>query len=124
MITLKCYICMQKKADSEEHIIPNAIGGKLIKKILCKECNEKHGSLYDSALAQALLFFSSFINHSRRSPIPDLDCTILDNGKHIPAKRKALTGSLNGILRNYKKENNKVSILYRAIGDEAIKKNP
>lgn len=120
--TLKCYICMQKEADSEEHILPNAIGGKLTKKILCKECNEKYGSLYDSALARSLLFFSSFVKHPRRSSIPDLDCTLIaDDGTQIPAKRNALNGSLNGILRNYKKNNNKYTISYRAIGDKAIK---
>lgn len=65
---MKCYLCdtdLNEKNSSDEHIIPNALGGKWTEKILCKECNNKVGSDYDSVLAQQLEWFSCKINHSR-----------------------------------------------------------
>ena len=65
---MKCYLCdteLNEQNLSDEHIIPNALGGKWTEKILCKECNNKVGSDYDFVLAQQLEWFSCKINHSR-----------------------------------------------------------
>lgn len=61
----KCYLCRQvlsKENVSIEHIIPNSIGGKLkSKKLLCKKCNSKLGSEYDSEVSKmynpAMIFY-------------------------------------------------------------------
>ena len=49
----KCCLCCQPLTDenrSDEHIIPNAIGGILIdKNIYCKTCNNKYGAKEDKA---------------------------------------------------------------------------
>lgn len=91
-----CYLCGQTLTDcnsSEEHIIPNAIGGKLKAKILCKDCNSKFGNTIDSKLAESLLSFSNWLNVDRtRGQTPDLNCTV-DN---IPVKRNAVTGTIKG----------------------------
>ena len=65
---MKCYLCGKELTDknsSNEHIIPNALGGKLTAKILCKECNSNLGSSFDNCLAKSLEWFSCKINHSR-----------------------------------------------------------
>lgn len=66
---MNCYCCKNEliKANiSEEHILLNAIGGKLkSKNLLCKECNSKFGNGYDSALAKQLEFTSGFLNIRR-----------------------------------------------------------
>lgn len=65
---MKCYLCGKELTDensSSEHIIPNALGGKLTAKILCKECNSDLGSSFDSGLTKSLEWFSCKVNHSR-----------------------------------------------------------
>lgn len=64
-----CYCCEEqitKDTSSVEHILPNAIGGKLkSKKLLCKDCNSNFGVSFDSELSKQLLFLSSFLNVKR-----------------------------------------------------------
>ena len=61
-----CYICgeeLTKSNESEEHIIPNAIGGKLkSNKLICKKCNNQLGNDIDYKLTKQLDFFSNFLN--------------------------------------------------------------
>ncbi len=40
----KCIYCLNKPADSWEHIIPQSIGGRLKARLLCSECNHLLGS--------------------------------------------------------------------------------
>jgi len=40
----KCILCLEKNADSWEHIIPECIGGRLELENLCSDCNHKLGS--------------------------------------------------------------------------------
>ena len=63
-----CYLCqtpLTNKNSSLEHVIPNALGGKLKATILCKKCNNDSGSFCDNSLAKSLSPFSNMINHSR-----------------------------------------------------------
>lgn len=65
---MKCYLCgkgLTDKNSSSEHIIPNAFGGKLTARILCKDCNSDLGSSFDSCLTKSLEWFSCKVNHSR-----------------------------------------------------------
>ena len=48
---MKCIICRQEKEESDEHIIPEALGNKkLITRRVCKECNNKLGTKVDDYL--------------------------------------------------------------------------
>lgn len=48
---MKCIICREEKDESEEHIIPEALGNrKLITKRVCQECNNKLGTNVDNYL--------------------------------------------------------------------------
>jgi hypothetical protein len=53
-----CYVCdeeITKENETEEHILLNAIGGKLkSKKLICKGCNSDFGSEIDDSIAKQL----------------------------------------------------------------------
>lgn len=57
----KCYLCgaeLTKENKSEEHIINNALGGRLKSyDLLCRTCNNKMGDKSDDTLAEDLKFF-------------------------------------------------------------------
>lgn len=53
---MKCIICREEKPESEEHIIPEALGNRrLITKRVCKECNNKLGTNVDNYLTDHLI---------------------------------------------------------------------
>ena len=46
---MKCIICKKEELESEEHIIPEALGNKkLITKRVCAHCNNKLGTNVDT----------------------------------------------------------------------------
>lgn len=48
---MRCIICREERDESEEHIIPEALGNKkLITKRVCEECNNKLGTNVDNYL--------------------------------------------------------------------------
>lgn len=88
----KCYICckeLTKDNDSLEHIIPNAIGGKLkSKELICKKCNNKLGHSTDNELAKQLEFFTNFLNINRERGKPN-DIIFTEIGTNKKYRRKA-----------------------------------
>ena len=78
-----CYICNVKLNDSNksiEHIIPNAIGGRLTSKdLLCKDCNSKYGQDSEAKLMSQFNFYANFlmIKRQRGNPQP----VIMENQK-------------------------------------------
>lgn len=72
----KCYLCgceLTNKNESLEHIVPNALGGKLKSKaLLCKKCNNNTGNL-EEHLCNSLVFFISALEVKReRGKIPTI----------------------------------------------------
>ena len=72
-----CALCgglFEQLNGDEEHIIPNAIGGK--KKVggfLCRKCNNDTGTEWDAALARQLNPISNLLNIKReRNAVPEL----------------------------------------------------
>jgi hypothetical protein len=67
-----CYSChaiLNKKNQSFEHIIPNAIGGVLKSaRLICKECNSAYGMTIDAALAKDFENLAAFLNIGRDRP--------------------------------------------------------
>lgn len=55
---MKCYVCeeeISRENETEEHILLNAIGGRLkSKQLICKGCNSDFGSEIDDSLARQL----------------------------------------------------------------------
>lgn len=64
-----CYLCGQQLTDknkSLEHIIPNALGGRLKSKdILCKTCNSKMGEVIDTELVKVFMPLNMAIKPKR-----------------------------------------------------------
>lgn len=69
-----CYVCdelLTKENETSEHIILNAIGGKLkSKRLICRTCNSKFGSNIDDELAEQLSTFSTLLNVKRDNGKP------------------------------------------------------
>lgn len=67
---LYCSLCPTKLdefTDSAEHIIPNAIGGRLmVRGFICGDCNNRTGTEWDAELATQLSGFSLLLNISRQ----------------------------------------------------------
>lgn len=65
----KCVLCdvnIREDNDTEEHIIPNSIGGrKKVKGFICNTCNRKSGDSWETALAKQLNPLSLFFRISR-----------------------------------------------------------
>lgn len=114
-LNMICYYCEQpitSKNRSIEHIIPNAIGGRLkSKKLLCISCNSELGNRLDGSLCQALLPLSSFLNIKRETgKTPDLKNLISTDGK-----RYDLIGGINPVLvaPEIKISENKINVVAR-----------
>lgn len=57
---------ISNKTESEEHIIPNALGGRLLsKKLLCIQCNSTFGSSIDADLANQFNSIVAMLNIKR-----------------------------------------------------------
>lgn len=87
-ICYNCRVPLVKDNSSIEHVIPNAIGGKLkSNKLLCAVCNNTLGHEIDVKLAKQLNFFMNFFMIER------------ENGKFQPISGKTKNGEeyiLNG----------------------------
>lgn len=71
----RCILCCQTvESLSEEHIIPDALGGRLVVHFLCKPCNDRLGARVDA--------------NAKRDP--QLAQRILAFGEHAPERAKKL----------------------------------
>lgn len=82
----KCALCSTiifKDNDSEEHIIPNAIGGRrVISGFICQPCNSKAGDHGEAELAKQLNWWSLTIGIKRqRNKPPAMDVNMVGGGK-------------------------------------------
>lgn len=58
-----CIICKKDKELTDEHIIPEFLGGGLITKSVCKTCNDKMGNTFEGRLSNCEIFsLPNFIN--------------------------------------------------------------
>jgi len=77
----KCFSCCDSKKLSKEHIIPQAIGGKLSARIYCKDCNDQFGKEIDHELVKGIGYFATGLNIKRgRGKNRPYDVTWLTNG--------------------------------------------
>ncbi|MFB4472749.1 HNH endonuclease [Virgibacillus sp. SK37] len=117
---MNCYVCnseLTKENETEEHIILNAIGGKLkSRSLICKDCNSKFGSRVDNKLAEQL------------NPICNLLDVKRDRGKpqNVKAtyKNKEILiepGGKMKLARAYTHEDGKVVHIESATEGQAVK---
>jgi hypothetical protein len=72
---MRCIFCRQETAGSEEHIIPDALGGTISIRAVCKPCNSKLGHEVDDTLvnsfpAQLARFTLNIPNRDGKVPNP------------------------------------------------------
>jgi hypothetical protein len=70
----QCVLCentITAETESEEHLIPNALGGrKKVSGFLCRDCNSRTGDSWDAALAAQLLPLCLLMDISRERGEP------------------------------------------------------
>jgi hypothetical protein len=84
----KCFCCdeiITSAKISDEHIIPNALGGKLKSKtLLCSDCNSKLGSEVDAPFCQQMGFVTNRLGIKReRGEPPAIKARRADSGDPI-----------------------------------------
>jgi hypothetical protein len=65
-----CFACTGVRKLTDEHVIPQALGGKLRAKIYCKECNGTFGKTIDSELSIQLGRYATILNLKRERSNP------------------------------------------------------
>lgn len=88
VLTHKCYCCgeiITPAKISDEHIIPNALGGRLKSQILlCSDCNSKLGSEVDAPFCQQMGFVTNRLGIKReRGQPPPIKARRADSGDPI-----------------------------------------
>lgn len=118
MSEFKCALCstqITEENNTNEHIIPNSIGGKKkIRNFICNECNNKTGESWDSELAKIFAPFCTMFGIKK------------DRGEVPPLRVKTISGieykqfpdgtfqALNPNLSVIKKEENRFEIAIQA----------
>ena len=126
----RCYLCKNEITEenvSIEHILPNAIGGRLkSSSLICKECNSKFGDTSDACLAKQLEFFANQLNIKReRGSVQNVEMTrestgetylVSPEGDLVPRKPLIKERESNGNLEIYVKANDEKTIESILIG--------
>ncbi|MDR4485701.1 MAG: HNH endonuclease [Nitrospirales bacterium] len=68
----KCFACKNLCVLTEEHVIPQALGGRLKESLYCKDCNESFGKGIDSEIAKQFGHIATIlkIQRERGNPQP------------------------------------------------------
>jgi hypothetical protein len=61
---MKCIFCFEERPPSDEHIIPESVGGKLRLNSVCRECNSGLSRLVDGPFAQCSIIQLARFTHS------------------------------------------------------------
>lgn len=106
---LNCYFCgctLTEQNKSMEHIVSNALGGKLKSdKLLCKKCNNDMGCWEDELSKKLMYFITSLEIKRERGKIPVYTAVTSDN-KKVYIK----PGFIVDEGTTYKKEGNTIQI--------------
>lgn len=119
-----CFFCgvpLTKKTFSNEHIIPNSIGGrKKTQNFICKDCNNKFGETWDNELARQFNFFMILINGKReRGEIPKEKVNTL-GGQEFYHEASGVLSPVKPIL-DIQQNNNKTIIKISARNEKELK---
>jgi hypothetical protein len=80
----KCFSCCESKQLTEEHIIPQSLGGKLSAWIYCKDCNDAFGSKFEAELSKHFRYFSTSLKIERdRGKNQPFEVTLRKNGVEL-----------------------------------------
>ena len=104
-----CWLCEGELTKTEEHIIPDSIGGRrIVVGFICQACNSRTGSSWDAAVSNfdswRFVFDQSLVRSQRRTrsirgQIPDLGLNVYIDagglirvGNNAPATTQARSG--------------------------------
>lgn len=109
----RCGVSLNDENSSQEHIIPNALGGKLKARILCRQCNNRFGDSIDIDLVNELSLLTYYANPKReRGSATSLCGTYKGIDVEMDSK---------GDVRGFKKEPGKNGWSIVAIGEKGEK---
>ncbi len=77
-----CFVCTEPRSLTVEHIIPQAIGGRLKARLYCKVCNEVFGDALDDEISKQFGWIGTLLNIKR------------ERGKAQPYEVKALESGI------------------------------
>ncbi|NOS83113.1 MAG: HNH endonuclease [Nitrospira sp.] len=89
---MKCIFCLDEKPPSDEHVIPESVGGTLRIQEVCRDCNSKLGQLVDNPFSNSFLVQLARFSHSlggKRGavPFPFGGMGTLDTGQRVSLDR-------------------------------------
>lgn len=118
MSEFKCALCptqITEENNTNEHIIPNSIGGKKkIRNFICNECNKKTGEKWDSELAKIFAPFCTMFGIKKdRGEVPALRVKTI-SGIEYKQFPDGTFQVLNPNLSVIKKEENRFEIAIQA----------
>jgi len=91
----QCILCLREVELTKEHIIPEALGGRLWARFLCKKCNDNMGDkIEDEAKRDPSIRLAI---ENLRNQIPDIAKTISEGQIFIG---KGRDGPVRGIMKN------------------------
>lgn len=118
----KCFSCCQQKALTEEHIIPQALGGKYSAWIYCKDCNDNFGREIDSELVKNLGYFSTILEIDRdRGKNQPYDISVVKDSTEMTHDGKKLARK-KPVVKIEKVDDNIKSIDIRARSESELDK--
>lgn len=86
-----CYGCAEPRPLTVEHIIPQAIGGKLKARLFCKECNESFGEALDDEISKQFGWVGTILNIKReRGKVKPYEVTDVKSGTKLLCDGKKL----------------------------------
>jgi hypothetical protein len=83
-----CEDLLNEKNRSKEHILPNCIGGRLKSdRLLCRECNETTGVIFDDSFSDFSILWSSKYDIQRdRGKVPNFKAVAKNDGSELIVK--------------------------------------
>lgn len=87
-----CFACTESRSLTVEHIIPQAIGGRLKVKLYCKVCNEAFGNGIDDEISKQFGWIGTLLNIKReRSKAQPYEVKELKSGTTFLLDGKSMT---------------------------------
>jgi hypothetical protein len=89
---MKCIFCLEEKPSSDEHVIPESVGGNIHLKEVCIGCNGELSRLVDAPFANSPVIELARHNHSiggkrNKVPFPFRDVGVTESGLRVGVNR-------------------------------------
>ena len=91
----RCILCLRTADLTVEHLIPEALGGRLTSRILCKSCNDQLGhsieadAKHDPAIAAAIYQFAQEYPGKAEQLVERTRLQVHSEAGSVPAERRA-----------------------------------